>query len=70
MKPGDMVRMDLPSQESYNKLGIILARHMPDIMRDEDLSLRITYDILVGDVILRKQLYEYFIEVRKINETG
>lgn len=66
MKPGALVVMDLPSQPFYGKPGVVLKVNKPDLIIDEftsTLARRISYDILVENVVLKEQLYEYFREV-------
>lgn len=64
MNPGDLVIsiMDLPSQQHYEEIGVVLRIRKP---RNDQFPYesRIRYDILVGDVVLKDQLYEYFYEV-------
>ena len=67
MIPGDMVRMELPSQPEFGKVGLILKRIFPK-QDDDDCRFpdRITYHVLVDGKVIMDQLYEYMLEV---NET-
>lgn len=73
MMLGTLVRMDLPSQPHYGMVGVLVGYNQPQENQDDvPLSIRnrITYNILVNGVVLKDQLYEYFVEVDGRFEVG